>query len=53
MWQIILGVYLVLSILCGKIFWTSLMLAKETDHRMTNHLLLERPTFGQLESTDS
>jgi len=52
MWQIILGVYFVLSILCGKFFWASLMLAKETDRRMTTNLLLERPSFGQLESPD-
>ena len=33
MWQVVLGIYLIVNVFCGAFLWSSLMLAKETDHQ--------------------
>jgi hypothetical protein len=32
MWQFILGIFLIINVLCGILFWSTLVLARESDH---------------------
>ena len=37
MWQVILGIYLIISILIGIFLWSSLVLAKKSDNKTESH----------------
>jgi len=36
MWQIILGIFLIVILFCGIFFWSALVLAKETDQKIAS-----------------
>jgi hypothetical protein len=39
MWQVLLGTFLIINVLCGILFWSSLVLARESGHRIASYEL--------------
>jgi len=40
MWQVVLGIYLIISVISCFVFWTSLVLAKKSDGYIRSSFLL-------------